>query len=45
MNQPRRDARDQVAATNRKARHDYEIEKTWEAGLVLSGSEVKGTLT
>ncbi len=41
MNQPRREARDQIAATNRKARHDYEIEKTWEAGLVLSGSEVK----
>jgi SsrA-binding protein len=41
MTQPRRDARDLVAATNRKARHDYEIEKTWEAGLVLTGSEVK----
>jgi SsrA-binding protein len=26
---------------NRKARHDYDIEATWDAGLVLLGSEVK----
>jgi SsrA-binding protein len=26
---------------NRKARHDYHIEDTYEAGIVLSGSEVK----
>jgi len=31
----------QVVATNRKARHDYTIEDTYEAGLVLSGTEVK----
>lgn len=30
-----------VVATNRKARHDYLIEDTVEAGLVLTGSEVK----
>jgi SsrA-binding protein len=30
-----------VVATNRKARHDYEIAETYEAGLVLKGSEVK----
>ena len=30
-----------VVATNRKARHDYAIEDTFEAGLVLTGSEVK----
>ena len=30
-----------VVATNRKARHDYAIEDTIEAGLVLTGSEVK----
>ncbi|WP_308465266.1 SsrA-binding protein SmpB [Rathayibacter soli] len=30
-----------VVATNRKARHDYTIEDTFEAGLVLQGSEVK----
>ncbi len=28
-------------AVNRKARHDYFIDETLEAGLVLSGSEVK----
>ena len=28
-------------ATNRKARHDYIIEDTFEAGLVLTGSEIK----
>jgi len=28
-------------ATNRKARHDYEILDTYECGLVLHGSEVK----
>ena len=28
-------------ATNRKARHDYEILDTYEAGMVLVGSEVK----
>lgn len=30
-----------VAAQNRRARHDYFIEETVEAGLVLAGSEVK----
>jgi SsrA-binding protein len=30
-----------VAVQNRKARHDYSIEDTVEAGLVLTGSEVK----
>jgi SsrA-binding protein len=30
-----------VVATNRKARHDYSIEDTFEAGLVLTGTEVK----
>ncbi len=28
-------------ATNRRARFDYQIEDSWEAGLVLTGSEVK----
>ncbi|VEI13965.1 SsrA-binding protein SmpB [Trueperella bialowiezensis] len=31
----------QVIARNKKARHDYFIEKTYEAGLVLAGTEVK----
>ena len=30
-----------TVATNRKARHDYHIEETWEAGLVLTGTEIK----
>ncbi len=30
-----------VIATNRKARHDYIIEDSYEAGLVLTGSEIK----
>jgi SsrA-binding protein len=30
-----------VVAQNKKARHDYHIEDTYEAGLVLSGTEVK----
>ena len=30
-----------VVATNRKARHDYLIEDTFEAGMVLTGTEVK----
>ena len=28
-------------ARNKRARHDYEILDTWEAGLVLTGTEVK----
>jgi SsrA-binding protein len=32
---------DRVVATNRRARHDFEIIETLECGLVLSGSEVK----
>lgn len=30
-----------VFATNRKARHEYFIEETYEAGIVLKGTEVK----
>ncbi|MGO2003166.1 SsrA-binding protein SmpB [Arthrobacter rhombi] len=30
-----------VVATNRKARHDFQILDTYEAGMVLSGTEVK----
>jgi SsrA-binding protein len=32
---------DKVIATNRKAYHDYEVLETYEAGLVLRGTEVK----
>ena len=34
-------AGDKVIATNRKAFHDYTILETFEAGLVLRGTEVK----
>jgi len=34
-------AADRVIATNRKAYHDYEILETYEAGIVLRGTEVK----
>ena len=30
-----------IAAQNRKARHDYFIEDTYECGIVLQGTEVK----
>jgi SsrA-binding protein len=30
-----------TVATNRKARHDYFIEDTYEAGIVLTGTEIK----
>ncbi len=30
-----------IITTNRKARHDYHILETYEAGIVLQGSEVK----
>ncbi len=37
---PREEGR-KLVAQNRKARHDYFIEDTFEAGLVLVGTEVK----
>lgn len=33
--------RTKLITNNRKARHDYEIEETFEAGLQLAGTEVK----
>ena len=32
---------DKTLAVNRRARHDYAIEETFEAGLVLTGTEIK----
>ena len=32
---------EKIAAQNRKARHDYFIQSTLEAGIVLTGTEVK----
>lgn len=43
MGQTKAKGRDdiQVIAENRKARHDYFVEETFEAGIALQGSEVK----
>ena len=38
---PGRDPNNQVIATNRRARHNYEILETFEAGIALVGTEVK----
>lgn len=35
----------QVVASNRRARYDYDIVATYEAGIVLQGSEVKSLRT
>lgn len=32
---------DQTVAVNRRARHEFHVEETLEAGLVLTGSEIK----
>jgi SsrA-binding protein len=32
---------EQTVALNRKARHEYHVEETLEAGLVLTGTEIK----
>ncbi|MEU1607056.1 SsrA-binding protein SmpB [Micromonospora matsumotoense] len=36
-----RDAERKLIAANKKARHDYTVLKTYEAGIVLAGTEVK----
>ncbi|RMH19736.1 MAG: SsrA-binding protein SmpB [Acidobacteria bacterium] len=43
MSEPNRPIR--PLATNRKARHDYHVLETLEAGLVLTGTEVKAART
>ncbi len=32
---------EKIVCTNRKARHDYDLEERYEAGMVLVGTEVK----
>jgi SsrA-binding protein len=32
---------DRIAVQNRRARHEYHVLNTWEAGIVLQGTEVK----
>lgn len=41
MGKKKKDTSSPSIAVNRKARHDYFIEETLEAGIVLEGSEVK----
>ena len=36
-----RESGTKLIAQNKKARHDYHIEQTYECGLVLTGTEVK----
>ena len=38
---PARSGNNQIVATNRKARHNYSILETFEAGVALVGTEVK----
>lgn len=40
-----KDSGQKIIAQNRKARHNYEILEEWEAGIVLTGSEVKSLRT
>ena len=35
------DEKIELIARNKRARHDYEVLETWEAGIVLTGTEVK----
>jgi SsrA-binding protein len=41
MNKPSDGTQQNTVARNKRARHDYHILETWEAGIVLSGTEVK----
>ncbi len=38
---PKKKPGENIVATNRQAHRDYEILDTWEAGVMLKGSEVK----
>lgn len=41
MSKPEAEDGQKIVVQNRKARHEYHILDTWEAGLVLQGTEVK----
>jgi len=41
VNEEQEKAEERIAISNRKARHDYEVLESLEAGVVLRGSEVK----
>ena len=38
---PKPEAAEKTVASNRRARFDYDIQERFEAGIVLTGSEVK----
>jgi SsrA-binding protein len=41
MSKPETGDPQQVVIQNRRARHEYHVLQTWEAGMVLQGTEVK----
>ena len=41
MDKSKKEPYKKIVATNRKARYNYSIEEVFEAGIVLTGSEVK----
>jgi SsrA-binding protein len=41
VNSPSKSSDTETIAKNRRARHEYHIIDSWEAGLVLTGTEVK----
>ena len=41
MNELNKEAPIKIVADNRKARHDYHVHESYEAGIVLTGTEVK----
>ena len=41
MNEEQKALEERIAISNRKARHEYEVLDSFEAGIVLKGSEVK----
>jgi SsrA-binding protein len=41
MSKPDQGPPQHIVVQNRKARHEYHVLSTWEAGLVLQGTEVK----
>jgi len=41
VNEEQKKVEERIAISNRKARHDYEVLDSFEAGVVLKGSEVK----
>lgn len=45
MNAKKKGPSDRILASNRRARHEYHILETFEAGMALTGTEVKSART